>query len=583
MDSLYQRLKELDSDTFQRLCFHILKERHPGLEVRHVEGASGDKGLDVFAGDLSGRPAVWQCKAFSNGVRRSQRAQIKQSLDTALTHYTPSYWILCLSVGLDVTSHRWFQNLKESYAPKVKVELLTSAEIVHELMYKRKIRNQFFQGAVFDLTELKRIATRTGELSLEELERITDANLEDIIERWQERDARFNYQIVFDGDLGPPESQAAMPENLVMSISTGAKKINVFARDVASLRSNPPTFSIQFKGTGVEKMMSVLNTGVGQEFNPDELGTMSTDWDLLRSATNFTGNQKLTVTPSAALTNRTRSVRVLFRQSDQIVQYGLMELRPVRMGRKEAEFSISGKHAPFTMSFVTSVPPLGNVKAVIQYDGAGREIREIKKSMDALSLLRPSGEIQIIDLETEKTLFGMTAELPVEWPQRAEAQKVVNELVAIADRFRATLILPDKLVRTDYQAIALLKRYMDNGTEEVNDISIVLTKSEENKDSLPELFASGKGLFRFTHERLNPPPKLFGTLIDTGPVLEEAEAEIKDLATTLKSFREAAIGSGVKMSFRPLNPVRFLLFPEGEDLGPKLGPIGGPFSAQNGS
>jgi hypothetical protein len=52
MDSLYQRLKEMDPDTFQRFCFQLLKERHPGQELRHVEGASGDEGLDVFAGVL---------------------------------------------------------------------------------------------------------------------------------------------------------------------------------------------------------------------------------------------------------------------------------------------------------------------------------------------------------------------------------------------------------------------------------------------------------------------------------------------------------------------------------------------------
>jgi hypothetical protein len=58
MDSLYQRLKELDPDTFQRLCFQFLKERHPEQDIRHVEGASGDKGLDVFAGELYGKPGA---------------------------------------------------------------------------------------------------------------------------------------------------------------------------------------------------------------------------------------------------------------------------------------------------------------------------------------------------------------------------------------------------------------------------------------------------------------------------------------------------------------------------------------------
>jgi hypothetical protein len=89
MDSLYQRLKELNPVAFQKLCFHILKERHPGLQIRHVEGAGGDEGLDIFAGDLSGRPAIWQCKSFPNGVGKSQRAKIKESLQTALKHFTP--------------------------------------------------------------------------------------------------------------------------------------------------------------------------------------------------------------------------------------------------------------------------------------------------------------------------------------------------------------------------------------------------------------------------------------------------------------------------------------------------------------
>jgi hypothetical protein len=47
MDSLYQRLKEIDGGTFQRLCFQLLKERHPEQDIRHLDGSSGDEGIDV--------------------------------------------------------------------------------------------------------------------------------------------------------------------------------------------------------------------------------------------------------------------------------------------------------------------------------------------------------------------------------------------------------------------------------------------------------------------------------------------------------------------------------------------------------
>jgi len=546
MHSLYQRLKELDPDTFQRLCFHILKDRHPGLEVRHVEGASGDEGLDVFAGELSGKPAIWQCKSFRDGVGKSQKTQIRKSLRTALKHFTPSRWILCLSVGMDAKAHRWFERLKKTYESQVKIELLPNEEIVHELMYRRTLRNQFFPGAVIDITELKRLISGTGKMTLEELEKATDNNLEDIIERLTERDPRFKYQIIFDGDLGPPKSQHPVPAGLLMTISSGTKKLNVFERDIAALRSNPPTFSIEFKSTGIEKIVSLLNTGVAQEFTPDELGAMSTDFAFLSSATDFSGDKRLIVGPSPALTSRKRPVSVMFQRNGQTVQYGLMELRPIRAGAREGEFSLSGKQVPFTISFVSTLPPQRDVQATIHYESAGWEVRAIKKSLDALNLLRPSGELHIIDLETEKMFLSMTTDLPGESAKQAGLRRLVNELVEIADRFRVNLILPDKLVRKDYETIAFLNRYIDGGTEEVKNVSVVLTKSEENKDSLPELFASGGGVFRFTHPRISPPPTLFGTLIDTGPVMEEVEAEIKDISATLGSFREAAVGAGVK-------------------------------------
>ena len=113
-------------------------------------------------------------------------------------------------------------------------------------MYRRTLRNQFFPGAVIDITELKRLISGTGKMTLEELEKATDNNLEDIIERLMERDPRFKYQIIFDGDLGSPKSQHPVPAGLLMTISSGTKKLNVFERDIAALRSNPPRFSIEF-------------------------------------------------------------------------------------------------------------------------------------------------------------------------------------------------------------------------------------------------------------------------------------------------------------------------------------------------
>ncbi len=562
MDSLYQRLKEMDPDTFQRFCAQLLKERHPGQEIRHVEGASGDEGLDVFAGELSGKAAIWQCKAFRNGVGESQKEQIRESLRTALKHFSPSYWILCLSVDLETKTSRWFENLKKSYASKVTIGEMFATEIVNELLHRRKLRNHFFPNASLDVTELKRLAARTGDMSAEELERVTDANLEDIIERWEDRDARFSYQIVFDGDLGPPTSrQQPLQPGLVMSIRQGDKTVNVFARDATSLNASPPRFSTVFKGTGIKKYQAFIKTGAAQEFETDEIGPITSDWPLLSDVSNVAGSHKLSLAISPVVTNRRRSVRVDFVRNNntETVRYDLMELRPVRMGQEEFEISLSSKNVPFKLSLVLPTRQTGDAAFTVENDWTQRDPKAIKKSLDAFNLLRPSGAIHIFDLEAEKHLLDAGISLPDETPQQVARRSFINDVVTIADQFGVNLKLPDKVTEEDFETIYVLNQYILSGSLELNDISVSIVKSEQNRDLLPQQFASGKAVFRFENMQPASPLRLFGTDVDTGPVVMEGEVEVKDLAATLHSFQEAAIGAGVRMSFKPLAPVRVSL------------------------
>ena len=100
---------------------------------------------------------------------------------------------------------------------------------------------------------------------------------------------------------------------------------------------------------------------------------------------------------------------------------------------------------------------------------------------------------------------------------------------------------------------------MENSQLELDNISVVVVKSEENRELLPRLFASGRGTFRFENMQSNTPLKLFGIDIDTGPLTVDGDLEISDLTATLQRFQEAEIGAGVKMSFKPLAPVRVSL------------------------
>src|ERR1700751_6111377 len=112
MHPLYQRLREMDWDTFQRFAQQLRSERHPGLSIKHVEGSGRDKGLDLFQGALSGGSTIWQCKNFPNGLKAKQRPQVLKSLDDAIENFHPEGWILVLSIDLDTNAHEWFQKVQ---------------------------------------------------------------------------------------------------------------------------------------------------------------------------------------------------------------------------------------------------------------------------------------------------------------------------------------------------------------------------------------------------------------------------------------------------------------------------------------
>jgi len=138
VDSIVRRIKDLDQITFQQLCFHVMSERFPSAKVRYPEGAAGDEGVDLFQGDLTQDPTVWQCKAFTVTILGdSQKRQIKESLRDAIKNVQPKLWILCLNLNLDTKAARWFQRLQESYVNQgiTVADPFDAMELARELMF----------------------------------------------------------------------------------------------------------------------------------------------------------------------------------------------------------------------------------------------------------------------------------------------------------------------------------------------------------------------------------------------------------------------------------------------------------------
>jgi hypothetical protein len=556
MDSLYQRLRELDPDTFQRLCFHILKDRHPGANICQVGGASGDEGLDVYSGLLARGSTIWQCKSFALGVRKSQKEQIRQSLKRAIKSFSPAIWVLCISVELDAKAHRWFQRLQESYRAVVTVGLFSAPDIVHELLHRKAIRDHFFPGASLDPTELKKILSRTGELSMEELEAINDGNLGDYIERFKARDARCDYEIVFGNHPESDVGQGTGRPGLMLSFTDSNKSVNVYSRDEEALKADPPKISFTIKGTGVEKFITLVRKGIAQEFSSAEVQGITTNWALLEPLRGAKG-YKLIVKPSVWPRERTIKARLVFGSGTSAVEYGFIEFSPARIGADEVELVSVADSLPFRFSFVLPLTDQGNAHWTFDERFVGRKVRDVQKFMNALTQLVPSGILQVYDLEREREIFCATPSMSAETVKQQHFRELIDDLVAIETRFKVQLLMPQDFTEEDLETLALLKAYAEGGSMALNDISVVLTKSGENQNTVPSALGT-PGRLRFRNE--NPQARFLGALVNVGPAeMCTDHSVVNDLESTIIRFKEANIGDGVPISFKPLGPVRFSL------------------------
>jgi hypothetical protein len=506
MNALYQRLKELDPKAFELFCFHLLQERHPSVEIRHVEGAGGDEGLDVFTGDLDGHPVVWQCKSFPNGMHDSQKEQIRASLRQAVKHLSPRQWILCLSVDMDAKTHRWFEKLKASYGMTV-IGLMDAGHIVHELMHRRTLRNAYFPGAALDTAELRQLITRTGELTKDELATLCTENVEQYLERLKDHDARFTYEITFGNDREPQHHQE---RGLLVSLADEHKTINVFARDTQALKANPVRANMKLVGPGVSKMQEYLRTGSPQEFLPGELASFSSDLDFLlphdiEPAKTW---RLLLNTPKEQLPSF--SFRITFGEGTGAVVYELVQFQTVRRGTEEAELR-STTPLPFGMQLTLRFREKnGTINFCDQRSGFS--VQQIHRMATAIVAMSNARVLDLYNLTVGKHFLTLSVGEDSEW-MRILAE-VTAEATTVASFYGVELVWPTEVGTAELETMHRLRELIDGVPIPVSDVTVRLTKTGQlPAGQIREMLK--KPDFRFEHDTQDR-IRCFGTTIAPG-------------------------------------------------------------------
>ncbi|MGC9971803.1 MAG: restriction endonuclease [Bryobacteraceae bacterium] len=545
--ALYQRLRELDWDTFQRLAFQLLAEKHPGLTIRHVEGSGGDCGLDFFAGQLDEHPTIWQCKHFPNGLRAKQRPQVTKSLRTAVHHFHPAQWILVVSIDLDAAANRWFQKLQGSYANRCSLGLFQASDIVRELVHRRNLRDAFFPGAVLDTITLQRALKGLHLANGGDLDHLAQDRIGELIARLEEADARFNYQIVYGPNVGADIATA--PPNhplLVASVVSDDKRIDVFVRDLQAVRLDPPRLTFDVRSSGLRKINELLRTGRPQELDSEEISRANSTFDFLLPEQDISG-WRVVLRPAQEIAPRRLPLRLTFAKDDVLIRYEYVQFCVVRTGTEESEIE-STSPLPFVLSLVLPSTTGAGSSWEWRFRFEGVHVRDAAKAVQALSLLRDGGSLELYALDAGQVLGTVSRNLTTSI-RTDTIERVVVAAAAVCDKYDVDLHMPKSIRLADIRAIELLLAIANGTPMAASDFEARLVKSAEHEANVNSSIAQALQLMS-SADRLEPNPVVFGVPVDTGPVtLHASGARIKHPAEFLQRYASAKYGDAVPIAF----------------------------------
>lgn len=556
MSPLLQHLKDLEPDAFHQLVFSILRERFPNLDVVQVAGKGGDKGVDTFRGSLAARPIIWQSKFFRDGVKKPQKKQIKASLVRVLQNFRPSEWILCLPADLDIGAHSWFQQLQRDYEATVKIKLFAGSQIALELMHLRTIRNVFFPNAVLDVSEIKSLILKTGVYSDEELAKLNKENVEQYLNRLKTKESRFYYELSFLREGAQPEQRPAKP-GLVLSVSDGETRLDLYPRDVEALRVDPPRFRLAFRREAQEKLQRFIRKGSPTEFSSDEVRVLESSFDHLFPEVRGPKSLRLGLAEETLAKRIATSVK--FSHGTDSIEYPFVEFRPVRLGTDELELIGKDKSETFSISVV--IP----LRATLQpgdfhftYNFPRRTVKSVLKAVKAAQILRAGGNFAIYDLEHERYMLKgrVTHDIAVRHEPRFE--QFVEEVAEIARYFDKELTFPAELPQNEGDSFEQLLEIARTGRLKLSGMGHVqmnLIKSKERESAVVDSLDKEIAL-RWTGPKLLPEPVLFGIPFDTGPCLFDVKQAVAVEAGDTKSrYSAAAEGEPVNIKYKLLSDI----------------------------
>ena len=330
------------------------------------------------------------------------------------------------------------------------------------------------------------------------------------------------------------------------SVTGNNKTVNVFARDLQAVELDPPKVTFSVTPSGLRKISEHLRTGRPQQLDSEEVFQAKSTFDFLLPKGGITG-WKLHLLPQQGISSRSLALRLTFAKNDEIIQYEYVQFRVARGGTEEIEIE-STSPLPLVLSLILALAKGAGSSLSWKTRLEGADVRQAAKAIQALSLLKNGGSLELYALDGAQQIG--TLSLGLAHPERRTSlEDVVVAAAAVCDKYSINLRVPRHIRQRDHSAVNLLLAIADGAPMGASNFSAKLVKSVENEGNVKFVVAQSLEISA-SAEQFEPKPVIFGVPVDTGPVtLYATGARIKRPKVFMRRYASANYGDALPIEF----------------------------------
>ncbi|WP_353073436.1 hypothetical protein [Tunturiibacter gelidiferens] len=564
MNEIEQQLRGLGKEEFESFVHQYLVAKYPGAEIKRVDGAGGDGGVDSFQGQLDTGPSIWQSKHFPNRIKQTQQQQILKSIKRAFKENAPSLWFLCLPINLRTPEHKWFQTrIVNAYGGPNRVKLIQASNFVTELQHNRRLRDAFFPlHALSKMQDIRKIVTLTEGRSQEQLGAAMTEYAQQYLDSSTDIEPRLKSIVTIGGDVQmrqmPPHQHG-----LVMSINEGERTTHLFARDPKSFNLDPIRFSVEMRPEDRMALGKAIETGQPFSLLPGNVLQIQSSSPLMNS-----------------FIQRSEPTAIRMDMTPQIPEQLAAKETPLRFVAGSGAFLKELRYVPFKITRAgtgeITLSSRGNlpieITVILRFnseEGAsvnfspilpGADVQVLDNVMQFLDTLERTGELEVISLEIEGVILKQEGrEFKSSLGISPEIRRILSNAATVSKTFGKSLRVPERISENEVGDLSTLKLIATG--ENFSDVNIdaVLKKDLALQDRVLESLMQSSFSMKVDHSPDGTNFRIFGEDIEAGPITFIAdEVSFIDAKGIRERYLAAEDGDGVAFKAHCPGPCRWV-------------------------